>query len=278
MTALWMLIVQFPAVPGVLGTVLLTIAYWCYAPTDRKRTEWFLLATLFAVPGTAACESITVQISKWRAVCYDHYIFSIDGLLGFQPSFILGRFVTRHPWLEVVVSIGYGALPLAMLAVFGVYLWLRSECEAVMIVRTFFLNLFVAVPIYLAIPVIGPFSAFPGFPFAVPKDLVIQPVPISGVINAIPSVHCSSALLILWFSRHWAAGKILSAMFLFVTIIATLSSGQHYFFDLLCGAAYAVGVYQLANVRRISRPAQLRTRVVVPDIAQSEPESCLFEG
>jgi membrane-associated phospholipid phosphatase len=59
--------------------------------------------------------------------------------------------------------------------------------------------------------------------------------------NGIPSVHASTALLVLWFLRRWWWGRISGVVFLILTIFATLGSGEHYLFDLFCALRYAIG-------------------------------------
>jgi hypothetical protein len=190
--------VVYPSVACVAALVPLLAARWYFVPLDRKRTEWVLVVTALAVPLCAAAEAIANALSRIRPLKYDLFIYRIDALFG-QPSFVVGRAVAQHLPLRILVSVSYGALPIAMVGVFAVTLWLRSEFEALQALRTFALNLIAAVPLYLLCPVCGPLFAFAGFPFIQPAQLTPHPILINAAPNGVPSVHASTALLILWF-------------------------------------------------------------------------------
>jgi hypothetical protein len=187
----------------------------------------------------------------------DAYILRIDGLLGFQPSFLLGRFFSAHPWLMTFEAVVYMFMPHAILAVLAIYLWWASGAETWRMGRVALLNLLGAVPFYCLLPACGPGYAFPGFPI----DLPSHPggiMSIAEVPNAIPSLHFSSALLIAWFLRRWAGLRWLGIAFLIATAAATLGLGEHYVFDLLAAVPYALGVYWLGTREWLSRSAEER--------------------
>ena len=62
-----------------------------------------------------------------------------------------------------------------------------------------------------------------------------------------PSVHTSTAILILWALRHWRIGRIFGVAYLIVMIVVTLGAGLHYLFDLLCAIPYAYFVVMLSR-------------------------------
>jgi len=70
---------------------------------------------------------------------------------------------------------------------------------------------------------------------------------ISAAPNGVPSVHTSTALLVLYFLRHWRFGMVAGSVFLGLTVLATLGSGQHYFFDLLCALPYSALILWLGS-------------------------------
>ena len=107
------------------------------------------------------------------------------------------------------------------------------------------MNLVAAVPIYLLIPVCGPQAAFPDFPSVLPQ-VTAHPILLMAVPNCIPSVHTYSALLVAWYLRRWAVGKVFGVAYLVLMIAATLASGQHYLFRpvrrlALCGRSVLAG-------------------------------------
>lgn len=246
----------YSAVPCAFILICVLALRWFLVPEDCKRTEWMLAATALAIPANQMSEFIAGSLSRLRPLKYDLFVYRLDGFVG-QPSFVIGRTVERHLSLKVLVSVTYGFLPIMLLGVFGIYLWLRSEAEALTTIKAFALNLFLSVPFYLAFPVCGPAFAFKDFPFHEPH-LTPHPIFIAAPPNGVPSVHMSSALLILWFFWQWPLGRTAGIIFLALTIIATLGSGQHYAFDLLCAVPYAIAIVWIAA----GRPTQIRREAV----------------
>src|SRR5205085_8183990 len=74
------------------------------------------------------------------------------------------------------------------------------------------------------------------------SSLSLQPVLIPRAIrNAMPSVHFACALLIWWnvarLSLRW---RIAAALFLLLTVFATLGFGEHYLIDLIVAVPFSV--------------------------------------
>jgi hypothetical protein len=210
----------------------------------------------------------SVAIVQWMATLplpkFDLYLFRIDGVLGFQPSFLLGQFVQRHLWLLILAEIGYGALTCVVVVVFGFYLWRCPKAETLKLLRTFILNLFLAVPFYLLIPVCGPRFAFHDFPFSPPLHMIPHAIAIAAPPNGVPSVHASTAFLIVWFSWRWKVGRVFSLAYLVLTVIATLGSGQHYLFDLIVAAPYAALMLYLGSFKWYKRKNLEEARNALP--------------
>jgi PAP2 superfamily len=145
----------------------------------------------------------------------DLYAYSFDGSLGFQPSFVVGRWFQDYPVVQAVGRFTYYSLPLAMALVYAAHLRLRKTAPL------FIFEIFMAAGLlgyflYLTFPAAGPVylvgSAFPGFPLSLSdlRALPLRTIPISVAIprNAMPSLHLTWALLI-WFNskplRVWQA-------------------------------------------------------------------------
>lgn len=232
-----MFLIVYPGLVVVfLATIGLTIR-WFRLPADRKHTEWLLVATLLVEPSGMLCQATSNAISALEPMKYDLYVYRIDQALGIH-RFWIGEFSCHSKALLILVNVGYGLLPTAMLTAFAANLLWNSETEALNVAKTLALNLFLALPIYLLIPVCGPQFAFPAFP-AWPGVINAHRIAIAAAPNGIPSVHTSSAILVLWFLRKWKLGRVFGWLFLALTIFATLGSGQHYVFDLLCAVPYA---------------------------------------
>ncbi len=254
------------AYPQFVGVALLLVyALWRYSSRGQdKRTDWLVAAAAVAIPAELVAQAVTVWLSRLRPAKYDLFIYWLDGRLGFQPSFAIGRLAAHHLWLRQLLSLTYGCCTLGMLAVFIAYLWLRSESETVNVVRVFGLNLFAAVPIYLLVPVCGPAFAFPDFP-AAPSQVVPHLMAISASPNGIPSVHFSTALLVAWFARRWPLGRVAGVVYVVLTAAATMGSGQHYLFDLLVAVPYSVLVYRLGCKPKQVAHSELAASVRVGD-------------
>lgn len=245
---------KYPEV--VLCSLIACVALAKLRTRGRQRTkaELLLLAAAFGIAGTPLAQWTLARLSALRPWKLDPYIFRLDGLLGFQPSFAVGVLVNHLPWLAFLCGVSYYGLPAVYVGVFALHLKTRSFRDAGEVAAAFALNLFASLPIYLLFPVCGPAYAFPGFPYQVPLHVAAQAIQISAPPNGVPSVHFSSALLILWFLRPWRWGIVFGLAFLAITTIATLGSGEHYAFDLVVAVPYAVVVAWAAN-RLVARIA-----------------------
>jgi hypothetical protein len=242
-------LINYPAVVLAAFLIPAIALRWSLVPTDRKRTEWFLVAATLVVPLGATAEHIANLLSRIRPLKYDLYAYRFDGLFG-EPSFLLGNLVYHHRALMALVAITYGILPMVILGVFALYLYLAED--ALRVAKVFVMNFVAIVPLYLLFPVCGPRYAFPGFPES-PGPLSPHPIPINAAPNGVPSGHTSSALLVLWLLWPWKWGRVFGFIFLALTVFATMGSGQHYCFDLLCAVPYAMAVYWVSG--RVPKPA-----------------------
>ena len=72
----------------------------------------------------------------------------------------------------------------------------------------FLLSLAFSVPFYLLCPVCGPAYAFPGFPALPAGPIVPHPILLDAPAKGVPSIHFSTALLVLWYGRKLPTGFI----------------------------------------------------------------------
>jgi hypothetical protein len=166
----------------------------------------------------------------------DLYAYSFDGSLGFQPSFVVGRWFQDYPVVQAVGRFTYYSLPLAMALVYAAHLRLRKTAPL------FIFEIFMAAGLlgyflYLTFPAAGPVylvgSAFPGFPLSLSdlRALPLRTIPISVAIprNAMPSLHLTWALLI-WFNSK-PLSRLASALaftLVLTTVFDTIGMGEHY--------------------------------------------------
>lgn len=228
------------AYPSVVIITLLVPAFalrWFLVAADRNRTEWLLIAPVFFKAFGVLSLFISKNLSRLRPLKFDLYVFQIDSYFG-NPSFHLGHFVAAHLWLAILLNISYDSLEMVAFGTFAIYLYRCSQLETIRLAEAFLLNLIAAVPLYLIFPVCGPGFAFPSYPALPPLPLIPHMMAINAAPNGVPSVHTSTALLILWFMWRWPWGRITGSIYLALIVLATLGGGQHYLFDLFCAIPY----------------------------------------
>jgi len=106
--------------------------------------------------------------------------------------------------------------------------------------------------LYNLFPAVGPIHVFgKQFPNLPPPA---GPAPFhlvaieSAPRNAMPSVHIAMALLILWNSRLGPrVWRMVAAMLLGVTVLATLGFGEHYLVDLFVAVPFTLAAQGLAT-------------------------------
>jgi hypothetical protein len=168
----------------------------------------------------------------------DQFLYAFDGSLGFQPSFVLGRFARAHPAVRSVLATVYEAVALPVAILWAIQRRRRYTGGYKI------LPLLIAAStggylLYYVFPATGPVYEFRGtFPLGNPPvSLEVGPVlPLieRAVRNGMPSLHFGTALLILWNARILSR-PARAALWLFLagTAIATLALGQHYLIDLV---------------------------------------------
>ena len=197
-----------------------------------------------------------------RNTCHlkvDLYFFCMDRAFG-QPSFCIARFLTSHHWLSSSSMMAYWFLSVPLYVLGAMYFLTQSRLASMTYVRTLLLNFGLCVPLYLMVPVAGPAHAFDGFPWVSPDVDMPQAVSFIAIPNGFPSIHTSTALLILYFARRWKVGTILASVFLVLIVLSTLGLGEHYFIDLIAGALYSAAVIWLGDGRQATVPQPLDKR------------------
>jgi hypothetical protein len=237
---------------------LFLILSYCVIYLSRRgldrRIERLIAAVSLLIPGLIAAYAANWLVKALRPGKLDLYIYRLDGLLGFQPGFAIGRFVHSLPIaFQVALSVAYSMMPVAIIAVYWAYSWRYPE-ESRTLARALVLNLALCVPCYILVPVAGPFYAFPGFP-ALPVTGPPHAIRLDALPNGIPSIHFSTALLCAWYARRFRIGRWLGLLYLVATALATLGFGEHYVCDLVVAVPYTAGVVMLAGRVQVQDPA-----------------------
>jgi hypothetical protein len=215
---------------------------------DREREVLFYAffpPLLFVLLGYASSALLEIT-GRLHPTTLDLFLSNFDASLGIQPSFEVGQLVLRSRWLTRLALLFYFALPIPVMLVYTKQLVrLGSSAMAV------FLGLFVVGPVgvifYNLLPACGPIYLFGSkFPFdplsnQQVKEMLIQPVLVTGVRNAFPSLHVAWAFLLSWYAAglsNWT--KFFVLLFLAGTVLATLGLGEHYFIDLVAALPFAL--------------------------------------
>ena len=76
------------------------------------------------------------------------------------------------------------------------------------------------------------------------QTMLIETVPIADAPrNAMPSVHVAATLLVFWNSIGWPKwARAITAVFLLLTVLATLGFGEHYLVDLVVAVPFCLAV------------------------------------
>jgi hypothetical protein len=263
------LLLFYPSLVIGVAALLVFAVRWAAVSADRDRAEKLLVTGIFVVFIGNAAEIVAKSLSSIRPLKYDLYVYRLDALLGFQPSFVLARFFLPHYWAALTLTLVYGLLGTAVLALCSWYIWERHPWTRRVLIA-FALNLACAPAIYFLFPVCGPQFAFPHFP-ADPGLVLPHLIPLADAPNGVPSVHCSTAILIWWFSRRNRWVTLATIIYLILVILSTLVSGQHYLFDLIVAVPYAAVVVWLTDkaVHRLAKLAPPSHRVGESTISPS---------
>jgi hypothetical protein len=169
----------------------------------------------------------------------DLYLYAFDARFGFQAAFAAGNLFAHAPLLRNICALVYLGLPLAMACV---YLAVPVAPHEPSLIRTFLLVGAIGVVLFRIVPAAGPAYAFPEYPDHAPaiSASLLRPIHLN---HAIPSLHTAWALLIFWrapFSRFVI--RAAAAVFLFLTLLATLGLGEHYLIDLVVAVPFTVAI------------------------------------
>jgi hypothetical protein len=180
---------------------------------------------------------------------YDAFLFYVDRSFGRSLSVLVAELVGSVPHLDVFFFGVYMALSLAMGICYSAHM--RQSRPPWKIAVLLITTVTVGVLCYNLLPACGPLmllgrSGFlHGDPSAVFPDARPAMVGLSMKFprNAMPSLHMTWALILLWISRDLRWGRWLAAFFAMLTVVATLSTGEHYLVDLVAAFPFAFAIW-----------------------------------
>ncbi len=237
------------ALLGIASFVLLGLRrIWSVLPEEKKLMRLGLLPPLLLVLLGYFSSGLLASTGDLHPKTLDLYLYAFDGSLGMQPSFAAGRVVLGSLWLTRMCLFWYRVLPAVLMLVYAQQLVRRGRA-ALSVFLAFFLAGPVGIIFYNLFPACGPIYLFPQFPSdpitgLQVRELLLQPVLVSGNRNAFPSLHMAWALLAWWYGEGlspWV--RTLLVLFLAGTVLATLGLGEHYFVDLVAAFPFALMMY-----------------------------------
>src|SRR5215471_5080914 len=247
---------------GVLGVATI----WARQPERKLLLYGFVPAALFVA--SEWCASYLLDLTEaLHPKTFDVFRYSFDSGLRVPIGFLAGQLLLKNPTLRTASLAIYIALPLAL--VYACQLRRIGE-KALLVMVTFLVTGPMGVLCYNLLPACGPAhlfgAAFPWHPLSAADAmrLNIAPVLMKGARNAIPSLHMAWVLLVWWNSRGLARWvRTLAAVFVALTVLATLGSGEHYFIDLVVALPFSLMVQALCSYTLPFREGERRNAFLV---------------
>lgn len=245
--------------PMALGGGALIVLLGGLIVSRGRRDDLFTLTLGLMLPFAHQVCLVSQRLTTLQAETLDGRAYLTDLALGFDAAgFFRAAGVLDHLAVRLGVLLVYAAITFAMAAVILVK-YRRGDRGWMVAALAMVLAGVVGSLLYHLVPLAGPAHAYAGgLPGAGPDTWAPLSVDQGLVRNAMPSLHTAWAVLILLncrgFGRLWQAG---AAVFLAVTLLATLATGEHYLIDLIVGAGFAVACQAAALLLLGHRPGAL---------------------
>ena len=223
---------------------------WSEGESRKLHLLAFVPSLLFTIS-----EYFADNMLRWAATVhdkvYDLYLYAFDASLHVQIPFAVGRYFTQHNDFRQIALLAYVGLSVPIAVVYAGQVR-RTGTKAIPCFLAFIVTGPMGILFYNAVPAIGPAHLFdenfPWHPLAIEQAqrLLLQPIPLDGPRNAIPSLHMAWVLLAWWYSRGLSATERAIALFYLVFVaLATLGTGEHYFIDLVVAVPFALFMQSL---------------------------------
>ena len=252
---------------GIAGLLLVGVR-WVWERSNRQLLAYAFVPSVLLAIGAIITSMMLGKSPDWQPKTMDLYLLSFDGSLRVQLSFVVGKLFDNSPGLLRFLSFAYDVLLLPLVLVYATHLpdWRRA--------RNAFVAFAIAGPVgalcYMIVPGTGPLFVFgndyPQVPMTLEalRQLSLHPIVVAGPRNAMPSLHVAWMLLGFWNTRHQARWiRVLLGGMLFLTCVATLALGQHYFVDLVVALPFALMIQSLSSIAMGAPRTEWRTPLVV---------------
>jgi hypothetical protein len=244
------------AVLGFSAILLLGLRALWSDQEGRENSLALLIPSLILVLFILCSANALRLSSAFNPKTYDAWLYAFDGSLGFQPSFCVGKLMYHSIVLTRITLLIYLSLPFAMAVVTAWRIPPAARRISWHMLTVLLLAGVAGWLLYNVVPATGPLYAFArDFPWnPMPyKGLSTFPleklsIPLSIPRNAIPSLHVGWVILLCWNSKRLPRPlRATLNLYLLLTVVATLGSGQHYLVDLVVSVPFALAVQSVTS-------------------------------
>ena len=214
-------------------------------PAQAEKLEALVAGSVFGYSALFIAFILNLT-TRLHPQTYDLYLYTADAGFALPLCAWVGRFVGGLPVLLRSCSIVYESLPLVVSLL---YAYQRSGKRPlpIRVLPAFLGGGAAAYVLYNILPATGPRYIFgAAFPERLPAAELagLHLVSVGDVArNAVPSMHLACALLILWACRPLGRSvRVCAALFLMLTVLATVGFGEHYVVDLVTAVPYALAL------------------------------------
>jgi hypothetical protein len=226
-----MRVISFLLTPAIMGVIALFFSIiWMLRNEKDKSRAMLVLALILNLFFGSLLSFFMGKEGSLLPLKYDYILFHLDKALGMQTAAIAAPLRARLGWPLFVI---YEFMVPAMI---GWYLVAHYRAARGSIIVAYVAELIAGPLLYALLPACGPAYAFRPH-WLQPGDVPAVPIHLTEMPNAFPSLHVATAFVFVLFAPKplWRG---VSLAFLAGTILATLSTGEHYVIDLVAGLLF----------------------------------------
>lgn len=230
---------------GAVVTAAFTAAR---ARANAREAATRRLVAVFTMPAFVAFATIVLAWSaSWHALTFDAVLASLDRSFGIDPSALAGTTALRSPFLWWTCKVVYDSLPLALCAVAAARHRRFGANDKDHILLATVVAGAAAQVVSQLVPACGPRylwgAAFPLSLAGVARGFDLVRIAPTEFRNAFPSLHMTGAFFVAWSAHPFGRLiRVLTWLYVALTVIATLGSGEHYLVDLVVAAPFALAI------------------------------------
>jgi len=241
------------SVATALGcATFLVVAARVRTPDHLKQLLMLFALPFFVLLITFAENAPSLFIPSRQSSTFDPMLYAFDEALGVN-TFAVARFALAHRLVGTVCTWVYANLPLIIALVWAVQLRAGRRTRAWALALACCVTGIVGFLFYQVLPGTGPRYLFEGrFPFgAAPSAGSLAATAVLSTAytrNAVPSLHVTWAALAAWYSAGAPmVVKAIAIAFALLTVLATLTTGEHYVVDLFVAAPFFAAMIAVAH-------------------------------